>query len=464
MIPDEIRKTADWLLKVEEFSAARSLALAVTKFLPVDSLEASDFLARTLFKAKDYPAAAEAAQRTLRLAPESTEAKYNAARCLNSSGRPEEAERLARQVIAERPDWVDPRLELGVYLSAQGRSAEALAIFEGLQRTLAAGDPNRIAVEFNLGWHEISRGEFRSGMRKLAGARGLRAWGSPLANRNGTTRLRPESPLQGRRINVLGEGGAGDEIIGARFAATLRQRGAQVTWVTRPELASLLSRVDGIDRVSSTSTSPEPAHDLWIPCMDLPLALDLELPQVPTAPYLTADSKYVRKWESRIKSRSGLRVGVRWQGNPLYENDLMRSIPVPAREALAGIPGVSLFSLQRDDGADGLHPDSPILNVGPELATWEDTAAVVQCLDLVISSCTSVPHLAAAMGKPVWLACPLNPYYTWAMPGERSPWYPTISLFRQTRPRSWDEPMARIFDRLKALTAAPNGGEARIPK
>src|SRR4051812_16228837 len=106
MIPPELQATIDWLLKVEDFGTARSLARTVHRFLPPENPESSDFLAGALFRAKDYPAAVELAGETLRQLPDSPEAAFNAAKCLNAVGRPDQAEQLVRKALRHKPEWI----------------------------------------------------------------------------------------------------------------------------------------------------------------------------------------------------------------------------------------------------------------------------------------------------------------------------------------------------------------------
>jgi hypothetical protein len=112
----------------------------------------------------------------------------------------------------------------------------------------------------------------------------------------------------------------------------------------------------------------------------------------------------------------------------MSHDEYRRFDPVPLFE----LKGAELVSLQKEwDGEIPNHVRRPTLD------TWEKTATVIAGLDLVISSCTAVAHLAAAMGKPTWILVPLLPYYLWALPGETSPWHDTVRLFRQTAYKDW---------------------------
>lgn len=443
-IPPALRETLSWLIRVEDYPSARAVLKTATRFLSDRDPSATDFIAHFLMQSKSYPEAAEWALKTLELLPKSAEALFNAAKCLNSARRPAEAESLIREAIRLAPDWDSARLDLALYVGMQGRNEEALEILQETLKRLPEGDRNRDAIRFNLGWHHLREGRFKEGMAGLHQGRALKVWGSP---RGPFARpaLEPGGSLAGKRLLIVGEGGQGDEVIAARFGELIRARGGTSAFCASHALVSLLSRAPGFAAVVPLGAPVAFQFDLWAPAMDLPYLLGLEQAELPSRPYLSADPRHVEKWRERIPARPGeLRVGLRWQGNPLYEHDLMRSVPFRDLEALLDVPHVKFYSLQRDEGSEELKAGAPVTDLGPELRSWEDTAAAIENLDLIITSCTSVAHVAAAMGKPTWLLCPLNCYYVWATPGDRSPWYPSVTLYRQNRYDSWEEPVSRV--------------------
>lgn len=455
-IPEYLVETLDWLLALDDFEGARELAFSAWRRLDWQTNDplAFDFMAFVLFKARHYEEAAGMALRVLELEPGSFAARLNAARCLSYARRAPEAERLMREALRDEPEpgrtnpdaWID----LALYVSAQGRGDEARAILESVGRRLPPGDRRHDVLAFNLGWHLLRAGQFREGMRGLRMGRKLGIWGSRL----GITRplLADGESVRGKRVLVCGEAGIGDEIINARFASHLNDAGATVIWASNSSVGSLFSRTPGISERIPPGEIEGADFDRWVPCMDLVQTLGLGPQDLFRKPYLSADPRLEARWGNRLGSVPGLKVGIRWQGNSLYENDLMRTVPFSLLEGLAEVPGVRLFSLQRDQGAEQLKSSSSVVDLGPELTSWEETAAVVANLDLVISSCTSVAHLAAAMGKPTWVLCPLLCYFVWALPGEESPWYPNVRLFRQRSYGSWLEPIAAARAALGAKT------------
>jgi len=451
LIPQDLQNTFRWLLKVEEFQTVKKLAFSVFKYLPQTNPEASDFMAMTLHKAKFYKDAVPFARKTVELLP-TPEAKFNLAKCLNSAALPWEAETTMAEVMRAKPEWLDPKIDHAVYVSMQGRCEEAEASLRKLLVGINPADRNYAVVKFNLGWHEVRNGNFKTGVEYLGIGRKLRIWGAysfPYSQ----PMLEPGMNVEGKTILLVGEGGAGDEIINCRFGQILKARGAsKIIFTSNQKLQALLSRTPGLDQVITHKDTP-PKFDYWAPAMDLPRILGITAEEIPKNAYVNPHPDYVKKWKELIKPSKKLRVGIRWQGNSLYEQDLMRSVPFTMMESFLQIPDVELYSLQKDDGLEERPANSPVVDLSAQLETWEDTSAAISQLDLIISSCTSVPHLASAMGKPVWLFCPINSYYVWAGPDNGKAWYPNVELIRQKEFGSWDDTYKKIFEKLKE--AAP---------
>ena len=372
-IPADVQNTFRWLLKVEEFQTIKALAESVYKYLPKDNPEASDFMAMMLHKAKMYREAVPYARITAQILP-SAEAKFNLAKCLNAAALPAEAEQVMAEVVREKPNWIDPVIDHAVYVAAQGRFDEAEQRLRSLLSRVKEDEKNYAVVQFNLGWHEIRAGHFSNGVRMLGIGRQLRIWGAytfPYKQ----PMLQDRMPVQGKKILIVGEGGAGDEIINVRFAQTLKARGAShVFFTSNHKLNSLLSRSPGLDKVITHADQP-PDFDYWAPAMDLPRILGIEANEIPNKPYVIASKDLQKKWQERIPKTGKLRLGIRWQGNSLYEQDLMRSVPFSLMETFLNIPGVEVYSLQRDSGLEERPLDSKVVDLSPYLTSWEETAA-----------------------------------------------------------------------------------------
>lgn len=289
-------------------------------------------------------------------------------------------------------------------------------------------DPRAI---FNLGWHDLRHGKLYDGYNKLNAGRWINSFGSPP--------LQTKKPIwagPNPKILLRSEGGLGDQIANARFATELSKYG-EVTLTTDATLVNLLSQIKGI-----TTTKCEcegiPDHDVWIPAMSTPYVLQMEYENLSGKPYLYATPK---KLDGKFK------VGLRWAGNPQFEHEQHRKFDKQLMIDLAKIEGPTFYALQRDTDL----VDVPFNDLRNDMKTWEDTASILAGLDLVITSDTSIAHCAGALGIPTWIIIPILPYYMWALPGDFTPWYDSVRLFRQTKYGDWNQPFHDIKTQLQKI-------------
>jgi hypothetical protein len=232
----------------------------------------------------------------------------------------------------------------------------------------------------------------------------------------------------------------------------------EVQPVLKPLLGSLALRGTLIERGEAL-----PPFDVYAPLLSLPLALHTDLETIPGGvPYLSVDPACVRGWAERLNALPGFKVGLNWHGNPEAEKRSAlqaRSFPLAAAAPLASIPGVSLISLQKGNGAEQRDAvafrasiaqlTDPFYMGAHELA--EETAAILMNLDLLITADTALAHLAGALGIPVWVVLQSVPDWRWGMQGDKTSWYPTMHLLRQRRAGDWPELFERAAAQLKAL-------------
>jgi hypothetical protein len=197
-----------------------------------------------------------------------------------------------------------------------------------------------------------------------------------------------------------------------------------------------------------------PSFALEVPLMSLPaiFATSLETIPPPTSD-LAVPADRVAEWRLRIGDAPGLRVGLVWAGNPGHVRDRQRSIPAPALAPLLSVPGVRLFSLQKDPRPGELAALSgmaPIADLGSGFRDMADTAAALLGLDLLISVDTAVLHLAGTLGRPAWALVQRHPDWRWLLDRADSPWYPCLTLYRQTRWNDWGDAIARVAADLAA--------------
>jgi tetratricopeptide (TPR) repeat protein len=365
---------------------------------------------------------------------------YNRGLTLAGLGRNAEAVEAYDRTLAAIPNHVAALMSRGVALQALNRHTEALASFD---RALALA-PDYADVHFNKSLALLAVGDYRAGQAEYewrwrrSGAGARQNFGRPL--------WLGETPIAGKTLLLHAEQGLGDTLQFVRYVPRLAAGGAKIILEVHPELKALLSRLPGVAAVIAFGEA-RPPFDLHCPLGSLPLALKTEPASVPAdIPYLAADPARIERWQPRLDALGRPRVAIVWAGNAAHANDRNRSLPLAKLGPLWADGHAGFVSLQRDlrPGEAEALAVAPVLHLGHELADFDDTAAVLACCDLVIAVDTSVAHLAGALGRPLWVLLPFSADWRWTRDADRSPWYPSASLYREPRPGDWDDVMARV--------------------
>jgi len=416
-------------------------------------------------------------RQAVRLDPGHAEAHYNLGNALRELARYGEALACYDRALALRPDWPGAHCNRGLALAAQGQQAPAEAAY----RAALALEPDHAEALNNLGLALQIQGRLDEARARFDRALELAPeFPSAHANRAQLALLRgdfergwPEyewrwrlpgmflprvevpawdgSPVAGRAVLLRAEQGFGDTIQFVRFAALLSRAGATTVLECQPALAALLAKARGVHAVIPRGATP-PRCDFQIPLASLPGALGVRnLAGIPAeVPYLAPDDARREGWRARLAQYDGGKVGIAWRGNPQHPQDCHRSIPPERFAALAAAPAVTLVSLQageRARGIPGIVEPAPDPERSP--LPFEDWAALIAELDLVVTCDSVMAHLAGALGVPVWVALPLVPDWRWLLGRDDSPWYPTARLFRQVRLDDWEDVFARIAAALR---------------
>lgn len=286
-------------------------------------------------------------------------------------------------------------------------------------------------VMFNLGWHEMRHGNMKKAFEHLNYGRFINVFGLPPV----PGKLWKDEPLEGKTLLFRCEGGYGDQIANFRFAKKFQEMGARVLVSCAKELMELFSRHGFICVDNEIVVGAH--YDYWVPAMSAAFVLDMEYDDLDGSPFITAKER-----RNLFSKPNKLKVGIRWSGNPEFEDEQHRRFPPEFMVNLHDVPNTTFYSIQRDENTiDGL----PFGDLREQLKSWDDTANILADFDVLITSCTSVAHLAGAMGIPTWIVVPILPYYTWAVPGEKTNWYNSVKLFRQTKYGFWDD----VFDNIR---------------
>lgn len=417
--------------------------------------EAHNNLASALIDKGNLDEAIAICRDAIALKPNCSEARRNAGTALLGKGRVDEAIASFSQAAALKPNCPKARAYLGAALLTKGQVDEAIA---GFRRAVAL-DPNFAEAHFTLALALLLRGNFREGWEEYEWRWRMKCVAS--LRRNWIQPQWDGSHLARRTILLHAEQGFGDAIQFVRYLPLVHEHGGKIIVECQPELQRLLQAMaPGLPVV--VRGQPLPAFDIHCPLLSLPRIFATDLTNIPrNVPYLRSKATDAGVWRDRLVCHSSsTKVGLVWAGDPrphqpdANQIDRRRSMPLAGLAPLAGVPGVTFVSLQK--GAPAAQAQTPpngmtLLDWTNALHDFADTAALVECLDLVISVDTSVAHLAGALGKPVWLLNRFDTCWRWLLDRENSPWYPTMRIFRQPKPGDWDSVISRVADELAAF-------------
>jgi tetratricopeptide (TPR) repeat protein len=384
-------------------------------------------------------------RKALSLKPDYPEAHFNLGTAIWDLGQPNAAVACYRTSIALRPHDTDALLNLGTALKELGQLDEAAACY----RKVLALEPQHPEAHCNLGIVLLAQGELAEGWQEHEWR-----WQTPqliTARRDFAQPQWRGEMAAGSTLLIHAEQGFGDTIQFCRYARQAAARGLRVILEVQQPLVRLLRNLPGADRVIARGAAL-PAFDLHCPMLSLPLALGVTLGTIgPFDPYLHADPAQVAAWQTRLAGTLGPwpRIGLAWAGNPrnhsrgLAAVDRRRSLAPSRLAPLFKLRGLRFVSLQKD----GLRApvEFPLTDVMDEIQDFADTAALIANLDLVISVDTAVTHLAAALGKPVWLLDRFDACWRWFTGRRDSPWYPGLRLYRQPQPGDWESVLAEVM-------------------
>jgi GR25 family glycosyltransferase involved in LPS biosynthesis len=370
-------------------------------------------------------------------------------------GRPREGIEEFRRALAVRPDLAAAHNGLGLCLAQVGDHDSAQREYE-LSLIFQPGYPH---ARFNRAMQLLRRGRYEDGWVEYEWrwASGQLTWPEiPRPKWDG-------SPLNGRSLLVHTEQGVGDVLMFLRFLPRVKTGPSdRLVFACQKALQSLLRNVPYVDDWFPIDQPAAINFDVYIPMLSLPGVLNLGTADIPyPVPYVMPDPALVEKWRPRIAELHGRKIGICWQGSPTFKGDQFRSIPLAQFAPLAQVPEVTLVSLQKGAGEEQIVANRTAvpLTAFPDLdvsAPFADTAAIMQHLDLVITSDTAIAHLAGALGRPVWVALGMDCDWRWGIGRLDSPWYPTMRLFRQSAANDW----AGVFSE---MAAALRRGETVVP-
>jgi len=472
------------LIKLERRDEAVLSFQHALKFNP-RLLEAANACAQLLFDLKRYDEALALFNQSDEIEPGRAALYQARGLCFMRAMRFDEAVADYNRALELDPRHAETHCNLGVVYLRFGRHDDALASFDrslalnpNIATTVAnkaftlgelhrfddafvfyekslAIEPDNPSTRWNLAMLELLTGDFEAGWA----GREARWPANVLTARDFTQPVwLGQESIAGKTILLHADEGLGDVIQFARYVPMVAALGARVILEMPGAVHSLLTGMSGVSQDLPRGFPMMPTFDVHCPLSSLPLAFRTRLETIPVPEaYLPAVPPARREeWQNRLGPHDRLRVGLVWSGNAVHLNDHNRSMALEALSPILDLD-VTFISLQkepRDRDKAFLRERSDILDVSEHLTDFVATAALVSCLDLVITVDTSVAHLAGALGRPVWIMLPFTPDYRWLLDRDDSPWYPTVRLFRQTATRDYATVVERIRAELQTLIGA----------
>ncbi|OAN46636.1 hypothetical protein A6A04_05860 [Paramagnetospirillum marisnigri] len=368
--------------------------------------------------------------------------RLNLGSALYGAGRLAEAAQAYRDCLALDPKFLDAHINLGAVLRDMGALDEA----EATVRAALALAPDEPELHWNLALVLLTKGDYSQGWQEYEWR-----WQTPHFARFVREFHQPEwqgEPLEGRSILIHAEQGYGDALEMARYIPLLFDKGAAVTLECRQGLGRLFSTLHPDLTVIEVGDGPLPRCDFHLPMMSLPLAFGTTLETIPAkVPYLSVPKGAASFAD--LADRPGPRIGAVWSGSAGRRDNQPRSFRPHDLMDLVDAP---IYSLQKGDvaaTASDLFDHGLMVDLGPRLEDFADTAAAIAAMDLIITADTAVAHLAGALGKPVWILLPYpSSAFLWMSQRTDTPWYPTARLFRQTSPGDWSGVIAEVHQAL----------------
>jgi tetratricopeptide (TPR) repeat protein len=302
-------------------------------------------------------------------------------------------------------------------------------------------DPTRAGAHMALAEALLMRGDLAEGWREYDWRFRLPGAAAPLPPTD-----RPQwdgGPLDGTLL-LVGDQGSGDVMQFCRYLPWAAARCADIVIACAADLQPLVRQLAPQARIFA-KWSDCPPYAAYCAFSGLPLLHGTVLQNIPAdTPYFRPDPGRVTAWQARIEKlvpRGDRKIGLAWAGSPTHSNDRNRSMRLTQLRPLFDTNHTSFIAVQKGPRLGELstyYGRAPLLNLGASIADFSDTAAIITCLDLVITVDTSVAHLAGALGRPVWIMLPFAPDWRWLLGRDDSPWYPDVRLFRQAAPGDWD--------------------------
>ena len=392
-------------------------------------------------------------QKAIELKPDFADAHYNLGIILKDLNKLQKAEISYQKAIELNPNFAKAHLNLGDIFKNLDKLHEAeLATRKAIELNPDLGD-----AYYNLSCIELLQGNYESGLENYE----FRFKKKKPAITYGKTQVKQIQNIElikGSKLLVISEQGLGDTIQYMRYIPYLRQKGLDVSFSAQEKLHTLIKASDIDPNPLTPQDVDQVSEGKWIPLLSLPRYLKVR-PENPiiNQPYIYSTDKLNKKWQHILSKEKRPIVGINWQGNPNGGKDCRkgRSLALETFSTLAKNNNLKFLSLQKGFGSEQLDHCSfknKFVKCQPQVdATWDflENAAIIENCDLIITSDTSIAHLAGGIGKETWILLKNYPEWRWGLKGENTFWYPSMRLFRQKERNNWQEVIERVSSALK---------------
>ena len=375
---------------------------------------------------------------TLERSPQSHQIWNNMGNCFLALKQHENARDCYLQALSFSPESIMYFLNLGHVHHALGDNEKALEIY----RQVLINHPDCADAHYNMSLSMLTLGSFEQGWTEYEWR--WRTSGFSRYNRDfGGLLLWDHVQRQGTRILIWQEQGMGDAIQFIRYIPYLQKSGLSVTVFCDESLRRLFHTIDGVERIITSETEITDC-DCTLPMHSLPFALR-SYQMTADVQYITINEELVQSHKRFINRNRKIKVGLVWGGNPKYPFDKYRSFHIDSARALFDLQNIEFYSLQKGEyGIELQNSDLPIIDLGPYISDFLDTAAIMKNLNLVISVDTAPLHLAGAIGVPVWGLIPRFADWRWMQNRTDTPWYPSMKLYRNNVEGEWGDVFERV--------------------
>jgi len=401
---------------------------------------------------RQYDRAVQAYENAIRIQPQFPIALNNMGNSLRYLGRVADADAAFQKALDQSPKYFNALRNRGTLHAWTGRIDLAFDYYyQAMKLNQTDAELHR-----NLGVIHLLQGNFKEGWKEYR-----YRWQCTEAIQHPYSQPKWNGqPLDGKRVLLYAEQGLGDTLHFIRFANELKKLGARTIAHIQPQLLAILQSCRGIDEMVPNTFRVESSFDYHCSLIDVADVLNIDATNIPASvPYLQASPNLVQYWRGVMANslpKARLRIGINWQGNPDHQADMFRSFPLQSMVPLAEIEGVQLIRLQKGKGSEQVsrwnHAQRIYClpeEVDQTSGAFMDTAAILQELDVVVTSDTALAHLAGALGVKTCVVLGFTPDWRWLQYRSDSPWYPTVRLFRQTEIGDWSSTLEEVAESLR---------------